>query len=610
MDVSLSLAPELTENIRRLAFNGLNALPRRGVEIGGLIARPKQPGAPADELLLVPCEHLFGPSYHLSENDLQQLRMAAETCGSNGHCAAAYFRSCTRLEDEVDTDDERAIAETCPDIPAVVLAHPSPNGSARIRLFRREPENGWTIENDFTVFSQKNGSPVAENPAAHDPAAHNLAAHNPAAHGRAAKSPVASNLVASDLKLLEIAQEIVLRQPASITPNPTLPLLGDHAPQPVAVNSAPERPIRPATSTWSRPGILWPLIAGILVLAAQLLFVVRKKVIRPVQPSMAIAAPSTVPASVVPPSVVPENAPSVDTSVGLTVRPEGGQLHLTWNRKADAVRSARSGLLNIDDGATPVSIVLGPPDLKLGSVLYTAHSQDVRFRLRLSSPSGESAEEAIRIVHGSFPAQKANAANPVVKAPQEAAVPKAGIAAAAAPVLENKSTAPGVSGAPTRLPPTEWNASPSPRPVVTSGVNRPAESSPQSPGPQAPAAQTTRDVPPAVPNVAPPAGKAPATVPGGETAPPAPATPLRQVRPSFVASRWNVPETTKIVIIVSVDNNGKVTEARSGPENSGKSLYLINLSQEAARQWTFKPASLQGRPVASTSRIEFVFAPR
>ena len=204
-----------------------------------------------------------------------------------------------------------------------------------------------------------------------------------------------------------------MRKPASSTPNPILPLPGDLAPRAVAVSSAPQRPVSRATSTWSQPGILWPLIAGILVLAAQLLFVARKKVTPPVQPSMAIAAP----ASAAPPSVKPENAPLVDTSVGLAVRPEGGQLHLTWNRKADAVRSATSGLLNIDDGATPVSIVLGPPDLKLGSVLYTAHSQDVRFRLRLSSPSGESAEEAIRIVHGSFPAQKANAANPVVKAP-------------------------------------------------------------------------------------------------------------------------------------------------------------------------------------------------
>src|SRR5215831_13942028 len=206
MDLSLSLAPELTENIRRLAFEGLNALPRRGVEIGGWITRPKQPGAPADELLLVPCEHLFGPSYHLSESDLQQLRMAAEKCGSNGHCAAAYFRSCTRLEDEVDTDDERAIGETCPDIPAVVLAHPSLNGSARIRLFRREPKNGWMIENDFTVFAQKNGSPAAENPAAHNPV--------PNDHGGAEESPVASNPIASDLKPLEIAQEIAVRQPA------------------------------------------------------------------------------------------------------------------------------------------------------------------------------------------------------------------------------------------------------------------------------------------------------------------------------------------------------------------------------------------------------------
>ncbi len=87
-----------------------------------------------------------------------------------------------------------------------------------------------------------------------------------------------------------------------------------------------------------------------------------------------------------------------DRVPGLAVRPEGGQLHLTWNRNADAVRSATSGVLFIEDGEAPVVLVLGPKDLTEGSLVYTPHSSDVNFRLRLLSSPGADTEEVIRVV--------------------------------------------------------------------------------------------------------------------------------------------------------------------------------------------------------------------
>src|SRR5206468_1135374 len=128
---SLRLTPEIAENIRKLSFDGLKALPRNGAEIGGLItASGSSPGL-GDDLVLVQSEYRFGPSYHLSGNDLPLLRQAAEQCRKDRRVAAAFFRSCTGSHDEVDANDRRAILEACPEVPFVVLARPSPDGGAR-----------------------------------------------------------------------------------------------------------------------------------------------------------------------------------------------------------------------------------------------------------------------------------------------------------------------------------------------------------------------------------------------------------------------------------------------------------------------------------------------
>jgi len=87
-------------------------------------------------------------------------------------------------------------------------------------------------------------------------------------------------------------------------------------------------------------------------------------------------------------------------------------------------------------------------------------------------------------------------------------------------------------------------------------------------------------------------------------------TPLRQVQPSLAGTRWTVPEPTVIATLVSVDPRGLVTDARVEIASKGKSVFLEGLCVNAARQWTFKPATIGGKPVAGKYRIEFVFRPK
>jgi outer membrane biosynthesis protein TonB len=85
---------------------------------------------------------------------------------------------------------------------------------------------------------------------------------------------------------------------------------------------------------------------------------------------------------------------------------------------------------------------------------------------------------------------------------------------------------------------------------------------------------------------------------------------LRQVQPALAGTRWKVPVTTRVAVVVSVDARGFVTDAQPQVPAKGTSLYLEGLCLNAARQWTFKPATVHGKPVAGKYQIEFVFRPQ
>jgi len=572
---SLRLTPEIAENIRNVSFEGLKSLPRRGVEIGGLITASGSSPALGDDVMLVRCEYLFGPSYHLSGNDLPLLRDAAERCNEDCRVVAAFFRSCTGSHDEVDANDQHAILEACPEVPFVVLARPSLSGCVRIGVYRRGVEDSWMIVDEFTVSAPVRISvpPGGKVPPQETPTA------------RASAAFVAPE---------RVRKMALARIPAGAATNPAL---------------------------WRAKG-WWLLFPGVALLAAFLFLEVRTK------PRQQLDSPVAAPAGASASNAVAESAP------GLAVRPEGGQLHLTWNRNAGSVRSANSGILNIDDGGSPVLVVLGPSDLTEGSLVYTPHSSDVKFRLRLRASSGAEAEEVIRAV-GAREAPRRVAAAKTEKiaeaAPRRAmtaepVVRKAFTTAAPTPVAtrvgttpEFASPAPAISEQQARPSGSQLNAIPLAAtntslnsPPNTSTTNQRAsasESGPPTTPPVSRDAGVIRQPQPQAP-VPPASVPAGARLPALSTADVVPPVPLHQVVPRIATQYLSVLVPTTIAVVVSVDARGNVTDAHSETGNKGKSAYLQGLALDAARKWKFKPASLNGQAVASESRIAFVFKPR
>jgi eukaryotic-like serine/threonine-protein kinase len=81
---------------------------------------------------------------------------------------------------------------------------------------------------------------------------------------------------------------------------------------------------------------------------------------------------------------------------------------------------------------------------------------------------------------------------------------------------------------------------------------------------------------------------------------------VQQVEPDVLAGALRtISGTVKVAVRVSVDATGRVTDA--GFESAGPSKYFGGKAVDAARHWTFKPAQVDGQPVASVWILHFDF---
>jgi hypothetical protein len=88
-----------------------------------------------------------------------------------------------------------------------------------------------------------------------------------------------------------------------------------------------------------------------------------------------------------------------------------------------------------------------------------------------------------------------------------------------------------------------------------------------------------------------------------------PPKPIRQVLPDIsILPRSVVASSPEIDVIVSVDQFGRVTQVQTEQQGGRKPSHLMVVAAEnAAKNWVFEPARLDGRPVPSEHSIIFQF---
>ncbi len=153
--MGLCLGSEICEALRAEAFEGLKALPRRGLEVGGVLTESTGAAAAStiDGFECIESQHLYGPSYRLSPLDHERLFARCRELQNGGAVRiAAFFRSSTRDAVEV-TPEDTAIAGELSDSAAVVIIQPFPTGSATFHIFQPDPakDGEWREAKSFEV---------------------------------------------------------------------------------------------------------------------------------------------------------------------------------------------------------------------------------------------------------------------------------------------------------------------------------------------------------------------------------------------------------------------------------------------------------------------------
>ena len=364
----------------------------------------------------------------------------------------------------------------------------------------------------------------------------------------------------------------------------------DVYPQRVARRAVPE--------WWGIPGKTLKSLIPVIVLAGIALFYLARRSSEPVLPGE-LLSPLAQPA-------VP--AGGRKATLALTAERRGTDLLLSWDRESPAIASAITGSLFIQAGNDHRDLVLTPEQLRSGSVFYTPTGDQIDIRLQVVGRNDSVTYDSVIVLLPPGVDQR-----PVVVS-RPAPPPATQNSSASAPV---PSAAPELQPQPNPVEPRRsFSTPPGPTIARSSAPPRLDEPPPDvSLTPKAPSPSSLFNVQPA----APPAPAVPAPTPAAPSQPPvstqrktAPGpqspVPISQPLPRFSSElRAVIFNPVTVQVKVTIDAGGKVVKAEALPRNDVHVL-LLQAAADAARNWKFRPATINGLPVPGEAIVSFVFS--
>jgi hypothetical protein len=567
--------PELLRRLAAEAWIGFKRVPRRGLEIGGLLlGRMDQRGGLTnfwiDGFELLESEHRSGPSYILSESDFARLDAMIARHGSS---CLGMFRSHTRTE------------------PPVVL-------SADADLIEQHFGKSETL---FLILVPIKGSAA-------------LFARSEGSLNCVYEFALASTATPrTETTQVEDAQTAVEAQalPESVPP---LALPG-------CVGIAGEPPDAPPALTEEQPpysrklfgydmkNAMW-VIAGMVIPLALVL-------------ATSMFSPS------VSRSAARKNNP-LPRYLQLTVDQAGKSLTLHWDPNSPAIQNAERAILHVEDGEFQTDRHLAQRDLQNGVFTYQPKSSGVLFQIEIYSqqPSAFGVVQATNLARApaAAPIQSARADATTWRPPeipartshaddQNAFSADQGTRADPDPkaVPFNRTQPPREASSIERSQPAPANRSPAAiavaptEPPVFASPD-PAVSNPaQAPQPRLSVDVSTEPVSVSL------LGRFVEKIPllrrtrKPVTADP---VPIHEAQPSLdseVSKR--IAEPVSIGVKVSVADTGAVKDAEVVDYGEPPNWSAANAALDAARHWTFQPARIEDAAVSSEIILRFRFRP-
>lgn len=343
--------------IDRLGFEimrGFGAVPRRGAEVGGILLGTAEVGERTvlriEDFIPVPCEHMRGPSYILSESDLRALddALAKWTPASDKRIyVVGFYRSNTRDVIQLAPEDLSLLDQRFPMKTAVcLLVKPFATRASEATFFFRE--NG-----EFSPDPAPSTFPFRRK---------ELGGGKPQRRPRGAETPDPVLEAAATGYDLSEEQNQAQPEPLDLPDLAALSKNGLAATGPRSQAAIDQALPDPLPRSKYRSGWIWiPLSFIFLLLGVVLGF------------QIALSYKS-------------QKAPDAATDpylLDLTLVQFGENLHLKWNTDTLAFRNARRGILHITDGDNSKTVELKPEDLTRGGVLYRNATNNVKFKLEV-----------------------------------------------------------------------------------------------------------------------------------------------------------------------------------------------------------------------------------
>jgi proteasome lid subunit RPN8/RPN11 len=328
------------EQLRIDAVDGFHRLAHGGVEIGGVLFGVRE-GSAVKVLAhrALECEHEFGPSFTLSENDrraLEGLLALPASAELSGMEPVGWYHSHTRKEILLTETDLELYQKYFPKPWQIALVlRPNRFDPVRAGFFFREPDGTIQAEASRNEFALT--------------------------HSRRSNTHAAPDLVPMHAVALPMSTPISLGAAIELTladrvSSPPAKFVGEKSIEPLPL---PPR-TRRALGTW----IL--LAAAIVIITSGVLYL-----------------------------IFGSSKPAV---LSLRAVDVGGQLRVDWDRNSSIIAQSQSGILEIEDGPAKVNVDLSPEHLRAGNITYLRNSGSVLVRLWVRGADGKVGMEMTRFL--------------------------------------------------------------------------------------------------------------------------------------------------------------------------------------------------------------------
>lgn len=369
--VAVRLSFGFVDRLLQEVMRGFGAMPRRGVEMGGVLlgwvdgSGPK-PVVVVEDYEPVPCQHTRGATYLLSEQEMGRFQETVDRWSSSQgkqSYAVGYYRSHTREGLGMSDEDLELFNRTLPDASAVcLLVKPFATRVSQAGIFIRE-NGGVRAQSSYQEFPfrrrELGGGSTEPTPR---PAGAGAGDQGPAAAARPApEEPFAAAASAAASSSAAAQQQ---QRTRSAIPDMAMSSIG-------GVSSLtsddlkfglPTSKTDPKTGSKIKSGWVWiPLSFIFLILGTAL------------GGYVGLSLRSKLPDSIRPDMY----------SLHMTVTPAGDSLHVRWDRDAAPIHNQAKGALIISDAGAQKTVSLDHDQLRNGSVVYRRASNDVRFRLEV-----------------------------------------------------------------------------------------------------------------------------------------------------------------------------------------------------------------------------------